>query len=186
MTSFLTFTVTSLRIAGDIPIQSDYLPLITLYMILSIIYTLFGFIWFTIKDYLLRKKTLPYLLRTIAEISRKLFCSIFISFLKQNKVQSNHKVIIVNEKNDNIDTNMPNTLNIDLYKQSPVEKCSNCVNLCKKCQKDAEKSKSDKEKNKNIENDVKLLNKLVFSLLFIFIFICNVSIWSCMDINYTQ
>ena len=46
MTSFLTFSVTSLRIASDIPVQSDYLPLITLYFMLSIIYTLIGLIWF--------------------------------------------------------------------------------------------------------------------------------------------
>ncbi len=52
MTSFLTFTVTSLRVSSDIPIQSDYLPLITLYMILSILYTLFGFVWWAknLKD----------------------------------------------------------------------------------------------------------------------------------------
>ena len=46
MTSLLTFVVTSLRISSDIPVQSEYLPLITLYMILSIVYTLLGFIWY--------------------------------------------------------------------------------------------------------------------------------------------
>ena len=45
MTSFLTFAVTSLRVSSDIPVQSDYLPLITLYMILSIFYTFIGFFW---------------------------------------------------------------------------------------------------------------------------------------------
>ncbi len=45
MTSFLTFTVTSLRISGDIPMQSNYLPLITLYLLLSIMYTFMGFSW---------------------------------------------------------------------------------------------------------------------------------------------
>ena len=46
MTSFLTFAVTSLRVSSDIPVQSDYLPLITLYMILSIFYTFIGFYMF--------------------------------------------------------------------------------------------------------------------------------------------
>ena len=46
MTSFLTFSVTSVRIAGDIPMQSEYLPLITLYFLLSIIYTFLGLTWY--------------------------------------------------------------------------------------------------------------------------------------------
>lgn len=45
MTSFLTFSVTSVRIAGDIPMQSEYLPLITLYFLLSILYTFLGLTW---------------------------------------------------------------------------------------------------------------------------------------------
>ncbi len=46
MTSFLTLSVNSLRIAGDIPVQSEYLPLITLYNLLSIFYAFLGLLWF--------------------------------------------------------------------------------------------------------------------------------------------
>ncbi len=52
MTCFLTFSVTSLRVSGDIPIQSEYLPLITLYFLLSIVYTFLGLIWYFFKGIL--------------------------------------------------------------------------------------------------------------------------------------
>ncbi len=45
MTSFLTFSVTSVRVAADIPTQSEYLPLISLYMLFSILYTFMGMSW---------------------------------------------------------------------------------------------------------------------------------------------
>ena len=46
MTSFLAFIMSSVRISSDIPNQSEYLPLITLYFLLSILYTFIGFMWF--------------------------------------------------------------------------------------------------------------------------------------------
>ena len=45
MTSFLTFSMNSLRVSADIPVQSEYLPLITLYMLLSMMYTFSGLSW---------------------------------------------------------------------------------------------------------------------------------------------
>ena len=52
MTSILTFTVTSLRVSSDMPIQADYLPLITIYFMMSIFYTLIGFAWYVVQfDY---------------------------------------------------------------------------------------------------------------------------------------
>ena len=49
MTSILTFTVTSLRVSSDMPIQADYLPLITIYFMMSIFYTLIGFAWYVVQ-----------------------------------------------------------------------------------------------------------------------------------------
>jgi hypothetical protein len=48
MTSFMTFAVTSLRISTDIPVQSEYMPLLTLYMLFSIGYTFMGMSWLNI------------------------------------------------------------------------------------------------------------------------------------------
>ncbi len=45
MTSLLTFATNSVKIAGDIPVQSEYLPWVSLYLIMSINYTFFGFLW---------------------------------------------------------------------------------------------------------------------------------------------
>ena len=77
MTSFLTFAVTGVRISSDIPVQSMYLQLINLYILLYIIYTLLGFIWFIIADQLSKRKYLPFFLVKIAFIVKKVLYWIF-------------------------------------------------------------------------------------------------------------
>lgn len=58
-TTFLNMGIISVRVAGDIPVQSDYLPLITLYFFLSLIYTFISFLWFAIVSFLKDRKYLP-------------------------------------------------------------------------------------------------------------------------------
>lgn len=77
MTSLMIFSVYSLRLSSEIPIQSMYLPMINLYFVFSIIYTLLGFIWFTVYEHLKKKECLSLLLDQIIDL-----CLIF------NKVSS--------------------------------------------------------------------------------------------------
>ncbi len=45
MTSWMTFALTGIRIASDLPVESEYIPLITVYIFVSILYTFIGFSW---------------------------------------------------------------------------------------------------------------------------------------------
>ena len=42
--------IISTRVAGDIPVQSDYMPLISFYFSLSILVTFVSFVWFVIAE----------------------------------------------------------------------------------------------------------------------------------------
>ena len=59
MTSFLTFSVTAVRISNDIPTQSEYLPLVTLFIMLSMIYTFIGLVFFILIDSFAKMKRIP-------------------------------------------------------------------------------------------------------------------------------
>ena len=69
MTSLMIFSVYSLRLASEIPIQSKFLPMINLYFVFSIIYTFLGFFWFTIFENVKKVERLPFLLQIISSYS---------------------------------------------------------------------------------------------------------------------
>lgn len=66
ITTFLNLAIISVRVSGDIPVQSDYLPLISLFFFLSILYTFISFIWFVIAENLKIKKYMPVFIQIIA------------------------------------------------------------------------------------------------------------------------
>ena len=45
-----------MRIASQIPIQSDYLPLVSVYFFLSILFTFLSLVWFVTAEFLKNKK----------------------------------------------------------------------------------------------------------------------------------
>ena len=51
--------IISVRVSGDIPIQSEYFPLISLYFFLSLFFTFTSFLWFATVSILREKKYLP-------------------------------------------------------------------------------------------------------------------------------
>ena len=48
--------IISVRVSNDIPIQSEYLPLITLYFLLSLLYAFISYAWFVYFDDVKSKK----------------------------------------------------------------------------------------------------------------------------------
>ena len=48
--------IIAIRVANDIPVQSNYVPMISVYFLLSILYTFISFAWFVIADKLKTKK----------------------------------------------------------------------------------------------------------------------------------
>ncbi len=59
MTTFLTYGVYSVRIASDLPVQSEYLPMISIYFFFGIIFTLISLIWFLVANYYSSKNEIP-------------------------------------------------------------------------------------------------------------------------------
>ena len=165
MTSWMTFAVTGLRISGEIPVQSDYLPLITLYILLSILYTFAGFTWFIIANELSKKHRLPGFLLKIAYVVKK---ALFWIFKEESKTTETNSLIKSDE----------NAIDNKLVKE--MEKCNFC-NRCKNCEIRLSNEKNKKMANENIRVNVSALNYLAFFILFLAIFVCNISIWIAMN-----
>ena len=76
MTIFLTLGVYGINVANIFPLQSDYIPTITIYFIMGITYTFLCLLWFVYAEYLKSKDKLPFVLVKIAAVSKILcFCS---------------------------------------------------------------------------------------------------------------
>jgi amino acid permease len=168
MTSWMTFAVTGLRISGEIPVQSDYLPLITLYILLSILYTFVGFTWFIIANELSKKDHLSSILLKIAFVVKKVLFWIFKDKSKTNKIME----IKIEEKN--IDMNNENKI-------KPSETCNFC-DRCQKCENRLEEEKKKRLIRDEIRLNVSALNYLAFFILFLTIFTCNTAIWITMNV----
>ena len=59
----LSFSVFKLRLSDDVPVQSDYIPLINIYFTLCMSISLFAMIWFSIIQILKDRPRVPYLVR---------------------------------------------------------------------------------------------------------------------------
>ena len=59
MSIFLTLAIYSLRVSGDMPIQSVNFPWIAIYYLLGIFYAFIALIWFLIANKLSSRNTLP-------------------------------------------------------------------------------------------------------------------------------
>ena len=112
MTIFLTYAVYALRINNDLPTQSDFVPTIAIYFLISIIFTLLAMIWFFFCNQMTTKKYVPELFISIIQFIKKFS----INFKKkQNKsrieVLPKQKDVEVNEDSDaEVEKNI-NTLN---------------------------------------------------------------------------
>ena len=67
MTTFLNMAMISVRVSSDIPIQSDYLPLFSLYFFFGILYTFISFNWFIIANVYRTNNYLPKYLKAFAK-----------------------------------------------------------------------------------------------------------------------
>lgn len=95
LTCLLTFTVNSLVVMNDMPVQSDYLPYITIYFMMSVTYPFLSIFWFIYFEDLREKKKLPRSYIKVCKYLIVLFEHLKISRCKNIKVSdssSNKKV----------------------------------------------------------------------------------------------
>ena len=86
MTIFLTLAIYSVRIASDFPTQGDYIPIISIYFILGLLFTFISLLWFTYAEYLRTKIEKP---KMMVKLARLLTCLPLISWMdskRKNKI----------------------------------------------------------------------------------------------------
>ncbi|CAF0940104.1 unnamed protein product [Brachionus calyciflorus] len=149
MTIILTFSIYSLRVANDIPVQSDYLPLITVYFMVSTIYSILSLIWFIAANHMLAKSKIPSFMLKLS----KLF---FTGQRKKSEKIVPHEIIVVDVSNE----------------QEKLEK----ITIDKKME-NIEKRDDKLDDKKLTEKIIIIWNYIMFALMFSTIFICNLVIW---------
>ncbi|CAF1026896.1 unnamed protein product [Brachionus calyciflorus] len=149
MTIILTSSIYSLRVANDIPVQSDYLPLITIYFMVSTLYSILTLIWFIIANQMLAKSKIPNFMLKLS----KLF------FTCQRKKTEK---IVPHETNVTDDSNG----------QDKLEK-----KTTEKKKENIEKRDDKLDDKKLTEKIIIIWNYIMFALMFSVIFICNLVIW---------
>jgi len=77
MTQFMTLATFSVRSQADIAPQGQFLPMITMYYVLSIMYTFIALIWFIVADHWTTKQTIPKFLVTFAVFIKRILFWIF-------------------------------------------------------------------------------------------------------------
>ena len=167
ITSILTFSVYMLRISSDIPVQSEYLPIIGYYFIFVITFILIDFIWFIILNYFANIEHLPRYLVYYALSLRKLFSKIKAAFKKKKEPE-----------NKDLNNNLEELNKINEIKSSEEEKliCKKS-DLCPSCQKGNEKEEKKKKDKEELEANITALNLTAFMIIIIIQLIANSSIW---------
>jgi hypothetical protein len=153
MACLLTLTVNSVRVSNDIPIQSDYVPTITIYFVISIFYPFISMFWFVARNHFEKKCYLPIPLIKLVD-----FLQIFKSF----KIKYKYRI---SKKPENIDQAYVSTCNLsDQIKTFNVDK---------------NKENDFKEDNK-IQSKITILNYVTLVIFTLCVFVSQLAIWLSM------
>ena len=77
MSQFMTLATFSVRSQADVAPQGQFLPMITLYYVLSIMYTFIALIWFIVADHWTTKQNIPKFLGAFAAFIKRILFWIF-------------------------------------------------------------------------------------------------------------
>ena len=157
MTTFLTFGVYALRISSDLPVQSEYMPLVSIYFNICILYTLISLIWFAIANYFVDKTRLPKCLKLFAVKIRSILFS--RKRVKQMTSQNNEQRHV----DDTIIFNLDNLTNKSIIENSKFGGLNS--EYLKKLEK------------KEFDSNLNVLNMFVFLFVFIVMIVSNLIIW---------
>ena len=153
MKIILTSSVYSLKVSSDVPIQSDYMTYVTLYFVLSLIFNLVCFIWCTISHQMKTKKILP---RPI-----EWFCVFIRTHLIDRKKEKKVE---------------PGAEEAGDKKKEEASKPTSPVIICDCNKQTPDEIEKDKQK-KHIEKCINVLHYIIQILMFLFIFITDLTIW---------
>jgi hypothetical protein len=80
MSTILTYAIYSINTANVIPQQSDFVPPITVFYIMSIFFTVTAFSWFILENFFRSRSYLPYLLSKWVGLCRQIESGIISGF----------------------------------------------------------------------------------------------------------
>lgn len=163
MTILMTYSVYSIRISSDMPVESEYLPLVTLYFMLCIMNTFLAFNWFLIANKFLAKSKTPKLLTCLALRIRSVF---ILNFIKR-KTNENSSTVSPNKDELETQANENNT---------SKTRCNKC-DLCEKCEQKSLNDEEKKVKKDLNESNVSLLNYFFWFVLLTFMVASDLIIW---------
>ena len=175
MTTFMTFSVYSVRISGDMPVESNFLPMVTIYFILGITYAFVSMIWFIIANDFITKNKMPKVLIFFASIIKRI---LFWKFDENQKIKILPKPKILNKADVKADDKNILDEKMVQKKNQPELKsiCHNCDH-CTNCKLDKEKEKDKKKKKDVIESNVSALNHFMCFTMFLTVLTCNMFTW---------
>jgi hypothetical protein len=179
MTTFLTYAVQSLNIAGFLPVQSQYYPLISIYFLMSLICTFSSLVWFWYSNKLLTENKIPSSLRVVAKYVKKCLFFIFIP------TETNQEIFErkITPENDITITNLDKANVSKETEQKEINKCNKCEILCSKCVQYKQRDDNKRKEKENNESLIKALNILAsFTVFSIFVTI-HLCIWIICVIN---
>lgn len=113
MTCFMTYSVFSLSFSGLFPQQSEYLMLITLYFLLSIVWTLLSMAWFVVCNFYTSKGEMPKPLYVFCGWLQRLFYCCFPRPKEDNKVNASKEGLLENGQFKNPDNKLSDGSNHD-------------------------------------------------------------------------
>ena len=177
MTSILTFSVYSLRVSSDIPVQSEYLPIIGFYFIFAITFILIAFIWFIILNQFNEKKSIPRYMEIYGNRFRSIIES--LSNIKLMKMKQNN---LIGPDND---LGVITTVCGDELKsqdECEKDKCTKC-DLCKGCLKEKHEEHQRFKDLEALTSNLTVLNLTAFFIIFISTLAINLFVWLSITIN---
>jgi hypothetical protein len=171
MTTFLTYSVYAVRLSNDLPTQSEFLPLITLYFIVSTFFTLLSMFWFFLCNFILVKGSMPGMILKFCEILRyrSISCNCLSKFSKTVPVTT---IIIIQDVENDEEITSKEVLkeNLDVIS---CQKCNNLLN----CEKAENEEKEQAKTKKEFEINVSVLNYFALFCFTILLLTSLLCVW---------
>ena len=158
MTVIMAYSIYAVRISSDIPVQSNYIPVIKFFFILSNIWNLLAMVWFVLLNNFKSKEYVPKVFNSLGGILQKIIC--FCSHKRKRD-----PILVLRKDKKVADNN--EAINVNSLEQNQKLKCRFCSN-----EKNMEIS--DKlELKKILVSNYEIINKLFF-ILFIIISVVTI------------
>ena len=172
----MTFFVYTVSVSNTFPTQSIYLPMVNLYFMLGVSYTLSAYIWFIVCNDFYVKNYFPKFLS--AKILKRIWFWKFdaVPFWKLCSCYTKSEYL-VKKINETAKISGPEiNRELSLPKKKSARKCALC-DVCEKCQKDKEKYKEKKKTKEYNESNISELNHFATVILILTELTCNLTVW---------